>query len=349
MSGLLNIEEFNKEVMERAITILTLLAVEDAHKGVRFRLVGDCENINELPLVAEGIWCSKNSPLFAHEDKGFLLSFWLSERELHPARLTHTFCRLLLRTYLRGFGNRHCTKVKGFNLYIGCHGSQMASATPTTPKEHIADSQYYRQHYRDLARPFVEKVIRKLGYTAALFGSVGDPLYQFISFDNELSPCRVALVTGGASVGTQKGDRVIGFCNTPHVDRTDKISDGRQERLQERITLGQQLIKEHPEVDASLLNYAEKFGKVIGFQVPTTCGYQWITKNDKAIEFYCYFLSIGLRSAVRIVDGIGHQMYAGSFGHHTSACLAIVTGKVVLVDQEGSMNLFAWGKGSKRR
>jgi hypothetical protein len=55
-----------------------------------------------------------------------------------------------------------------------------------------------------------------------------------------------------------------------------------------------------------------------------------------------------LKSAVRIADGVGHQFYAGSFSHHTSVCLAVVGGKVVLVDPEGSMNLFAWGKGSKK-
>ena len=66
------------------------------------------------------------------------------------------------------------------------------------------------------------------------------------------------------------------------------------------------------------------------------------------MEFYRYFINNGLGTAVRIADGVGHQFYAGTFTHHTSVCLAIVNGKVTMVDLEGSMNLFAWGKGSSK-
>ena len=348
LSDLLDIPSFNVEAKKRAVTIVEFLVIEDVTKGVRFRLVEESDDMSNFQKVGEGMWYSPSSPMFVHQDIGLLLSFWLLERELHPGRLTHMFSLLLQATYARGFGSRHCTKVQGMNLFVGCHGSKMGSCTPTTPKEHVALSQYYRQHFRDMARPLLEKIICQLGYSAARFGSVGDSLYNLLCVDNELSPCRVALVTGGVTRGAQESNRVIGFCNTPHLDGTDKISGKRLAKIQEKISTGINIVKENNEVDSTLLEYANKFGKKNGFQVPTTCGYQWITKDQEHVDFYCYFINNGLKSAVRIADGVGHQFYAGSFSHHTSVCLAVVGGKVVLVDPEGSMNLFAWGKGSKK-
>ena len=348
MSGCLDIYSFNEEVKRRAVSIFKFLTVEDASKGVRFRLVKETDNMDMHKKVGEGVWHSPSSPIISHQDQGLLLSFWLLDRELHPGRLTHSFSLLLQDTYARGFGSRHRTQVNGMNLFFGNHGSRMGSCSPTTPTEHVVQCQYYRQHFRDMARPLLEKIIRKLGYTAARFGRVGESLYSLLCVDNELSPCRVALVTGGATRGTQQSDRVIGFANTPHLDGTDKIVGKRLAEIKEKLIAGRKLFELSPDVDSSLLEYAEKFDKDIGFQVPTTCGYQWITKENKPVQFYCYFINNGLGTAVRIADGVGHQFYAGTFTHHTSVCLAIVNGKVTMVDLEGSMNLFAWGKGSSK-
>ena len=120
-----------------------------------------------------------------------------------------------------------------------------------------------------MVRPLLEKIIHNLGYAAARFGSVGDPLYNLLCVDNELSPCRVALVTGGVTRGTQESNRVIGFCNTPHLDGTDKISGKRLAKIQEKISTGINIVKENNEVDSTLLEYANKFGKKkMGFRFP---------------------------------------------------------------------------------
>jgi hypothetical protein len=214
----------------------------------------------------------------------------------------------------------------------------------TTPKEEVKASQYYKNSYTDLARPFLERKLQLLGDVSTRFSREGDFLFGFLSGIGCNTPCEVDLITSGITLSTLEHNRVIGFVNTPHADRCD-LKFRERVTCQSRLDAASDKCSQIPRFDFSNLDYIRKVGDTIGYGRPTTCGYQFLTKDLEPVEFICYFLFNTLRVCVRIRNYVGHQFYAYSMVHHTSFSLVLKGGKVHFLSPNGEYNVFAWGKG----
>ena len=90
--------------------------------------------------------------------------------------------------------------------------------------------------------------------------------------------CHVKIVTCGTHIASDKRC-VIGFCNTPHVDACDVMSN--KAHLIERIEEAKRMHKEgRTKVSLDRLSYIEKFDTRLQWAVPTTCAYQWCQTSD---------------------------------------------------------------------
>jgi hypothetical protein len=340
-------QEFDLEVRKFAKIIKRFYCLSDPGTGLRIKLIEPKDlkilEANTEPIsknLFKGVEVSTKSDA---QYPGLLLSWWLTDIDIHPFEVTKTFITKLQESYKKGFGSRRVTQCLGLNLYVGERKSSQASSTFTTPIEDIKQSQYYRSEYTDLSRPFLEKNLRRLSDSVIKFARDADFLSGFLSGPKANTSCDITLTTCGAHLHTKYQFSVLGFVNTPHTDKCDvrfRQSDDCDGRLKEALELSS---KENG-FDSSHLDYIKKFGKEFGYAHPTTCAYQWVTEVE-IDGFYCYFIFNNIGVCVRITSYVGHQFWAHVTTHHTSTCLVVVNGKVHFLSQQGLYNLFAWGGG----
>ena len=343
-NGKLIIQELNLMVRAFATNVIKLKLINDPTEGVAFK----CCSLEEWEAVESKRQSLSDCQL--RKAPGILMSWFLRDSSLHPFRLTIHFVDLLGHTYKRGFDSRKRSLCLGMNLYHGERLSDMASATPGTPREDVSRSQYYRTHYKDLVRPFLSRKFDQMGRSALAFGLKGEPIYPLLSGPASATPCQVGLFTAGISKGTKPSRCVIGFANTEHADTSDDMS--KDESLNRRITFLQDVVANGASsASHKQLEYITAFQTRYGLAVPTTCAYQWIRRPDVDVEdgYFGYFLLMSFGMAVRLIDGTGHQFFAHSFLHMTSLCLIVLGGKVHFVSPSGDYCLFAWGMGGKKK
>jgi hypothetical protein len=342
-NGKLTFEELNREI-RRIVSpnaIWEYRLIDDPSSGVAFRA---CTK-DELPLYFKDREMVLNDNDM-RKAPGILMSCFLQDKSLHPFMVTSEYVDLLQYTYGRGFQSRHRSKCLGLNLYLGKRLSNIASKSATTPKEEVKLSQYYRQNYQDLPRPFLERTANQMRTNAISFAGKLDTTFYFLKPHDRASPCQMVLITCGSKSSTTSNRRVIGFANSPHADTGDILDDSHVKEAKRRLQYVKGLSEQgRVSVSQSQIKYLEEFMERFPLSVPTTCAYQWVRRKYAQQEdgYYAYFVLHSMDWAVRIVDGVGHLFYAANFVHVTSICLVSINGKVFFINPEGNYNLFAWG------
>ena len=146
--------------------------------------------------------------------------------------------------------------------------------------------------------------------------------------------CRLSICTLGDS-------HVIGYCNTPHVDKKDRFSRKRINNvlciLRNELSM---LDTTHEMYEA--YNDCIKYIELYGIGVLTTCGYIcYGTKPNMVIK--AYFLLVGINIGFEISTCLYHNFRGDIFSHMTSVPV-IVNGTNVKYNSP-DIGILAWGSG----
>ena len=146
-----------------------------------------------------------------------------------------------------------------------------------------------------------------------------------------------------------RGILTINFCSSCHSDKSDSennhIVGNMKERVKGIIDKFSELRSEGVHFEESRETEAIESLKHIlwwGVCLPTTCCYQYITKDKTHVEVYQWFMCPGLGTTYLIRNYWVHLMLAALFSHCTSAPIYIVEGRAYF-GKCPKVTMFAWG------
>ena len=255
------------------------------------------------------------------------------------------FTDLIKKTYgNNSFGNRCRSLCFGTNIYTGLRGSKCVRPSPRMSQHQIEYSQYTNMKWNFTCMPLVQKTINTLANNAINIKKKLSPLHDHLvnicCYDKKIrmrdyrGHCRLSICTLGDS-------HVIGYCNTPHVDKKDRFS---RKRINNVLCI---LRNELSMLDTTHEMYEDyndciKYIELYGIGVLTTCGYIcYGTKPN--MEIKAYFLLVGINIGFEISTCLYHNFRGDIFSHMTSVPV-IVNGTNVKYNSP-DIGILAWGSG----
>jgi hypothetical protein len=273
---------------------------------------------------------------------GNLVSYWEIRPLISEPKLTYEYAAACGDVFGSGFGDRRICDVIGLNVYRGAPCSCRPHPSPLVDDKDIPYHQYYStKNWKPLLQASVEKHLNTLTFQANnFFSSSYKPLASISDHKGERRiltcgqrPCVEEKKKLPSFIGQYP---VFGFANGKHLDSGDVYPKSMQQIMEGE--------------NSGCINRLKKFE---GFCGPTTCGYQFLYKDDglkQTMKPCQYFCLNGLGLAMEIQDGIGHTFLASSFSHQTSLCVARIQqgeqDSIRMLNMDDNFLLFAWGNSS---
>jgi hypothetical protein len=328
-------EELKNMLSERAIAIVSRVIPVSVKGDLKIKLVNNDEfndllsRKNNVPLNYNGMEYIFGNEAKPGLDVGITISEWHHSNKVAEPRVTYKFFESCDSVYGHGFGSRSRSKCFGLNAYRDARTAKRPHPTPFVADEDIPQHQYFNKYLtkQPLLQPMLEKCLNRMARDIKRFAESLNPGFGYLC----TSLCSKTIITCGTRPHKHaKKKSVLGFVNTAHVDSCDTLTKEQMEELKGKITNDCYL---------RLMNLK-------GFGLPTTCGYQFVKKEeteDKPFEAHQFFSLDGLGIAIPLSDGLGHYFYASTFAHRT--CLGMIHhgSKVSITNKNDDFTILAWG------
>ena len=276
--------------------------------------------------------------LFVREEKsqtlknGVNVSSWVKgDPQVTATRVTYDYVSAYKTTYGKGYGSRiRSTCIDSVNCYRDKRFSSRAQPSPLICDSEIEKHQYFSaaQQRSCLLQMKLESILHNLTHDVSCVAERINP--YVMSVTSGLSTKQIA--TTGLST--------FAFWNGLHVDSCDVMNSRLKLELFSKVKKRWQ---------RQLLNFPE-----VSF--PTTCGYQFVWKNESDKEKYTvkqHFIMQGLGLAVLLEDSICHHFMGGAFTHCTAMCVLEETsdneGYFIVNNKDDIFRIFAWGSAANSR
>ena len=250
-------------------------------------------------------------------------------------------------------------------IYTLEKNAKYVRASPRMAKSSTTQSEYFRQSYRPMFIPLVQKIISELSSQASKFQiTVDNVADRFLIELHEVADAlskslpknqiRHSRRFAGLSILTCANKLLRGFCNKPHIDKYDETKGSIYKAAHSKIVSHvETYIAQHREMRdvnslIKSLDHVKRLSKDGKFRVYTTCGYLLFLKNPRTKRSIVYFIYNGIKKAVRIPENNGYyHSFAAMFGEHQTAVpITVSDGFVNFNDPD--MFVFAWGNGRKK-
>ena len=314
--------------------------------------ISDADQFSKLKECKDNVYDAEYNIITYKSEKpnskilGVMVSSWFVE-EASKCLFTMEDARHIQDRFGTFFGSRTSVPCRGINGYLGRRLSHQSNVTPTHGPGTVFTASYFRGYYNKdhLHYSLQGKIRRSADIVLNASKKFNDAYIQFIGDKT----CNRLIWTQGAKQRnlthmTSCGDMIqhneslagkhIGFFNKLHVDKLDRV------RSDELWDVFHEKIKKH----SNLPGYQNimELRRLIGFGLPTTCGYNFITKTREENHIEGWFL-MG-RIAVPLVEGAVHHFMGWSFPHCTSVPYICRRNKIITLNLEDEESyILAWG------